>query len=98
MPQTWDEAAVDQPRLECQPYSDVMVRSPDHADRITRTDATSLENAQVSPRAFGGDKCSNQGRIVVAQPQLVARRTWFGHLQDGGADRPTLTNERSAEV
>jgi hypothetical protein len=72
----------------------IVIRSFDESDIISSADRALDNDAQVCPRPQRFGKSSRKHLIVHPNPQPPARNPRFGYLKYGGADRPTLANER----
>jgi len=73
---------------------EIVRRSFDDPDPISGTDRAFDDDAQVGPGSQGVGESARKQLIVHPNPQPPARDPWFGHFKYGGADRPTLANER----
>jgi hypothetical protein len=71
-----------------------VVRSFDDLDLISSADRALNDDAQVCPGSQRFGKSARKQLIVHPNSQPPARNPWFGYFKHGGADRPTLSDER----
>jgi len=72
----------------------IVRRSFDDPDLISSADRALNDDAQVCPGSQGFGKSAHKPLIVHPNSQPPARDPWFGYFKYGGADLPTLANER----
>jgi hypothetical protein len=72
----------------------IVIRSFDYPDLISSTDRALKNDSQVCPRPQRFGKTAHKPLIVHPNSKPPARDPWFGYFKHGGADRPTLADER----
>src|SRR5439155_3439268 len=72
----------------------IVIRSFDYPDLISSTDRALNDDSQVCPGPQRFGKSSRKHLIVHPNSKPPARDPRFGYFKYGGADRPTLADER----
>jgi hypothetical protein len=73
---------------------EIVRRSFNDPDLISSPDRPLNDDAQVCPGSQRFGKSAHKPLIVHPNSQPPARDPWFGYFKHGGADRPTLADER----
>src|SRR5262245_7085023 len=72
----------------------IVIRSFDDPDLISSADRALKNDSQVCPRSQRFGKTAHKPLIVHPNSKPPARDPWFGYFKHGGADRPTLADDR----
>src|SRR5438552_16719216 len=72
----------------------IVIRPFEDPDLISSADRALNDDAQVCPGSQRFGKTAHKPLIVHPNSKPPARDPWFGYFKHGGADPPTLANER----
>src|SRR5207249_1662366 len=72
----------------------IVIRPFEDPDLISSADRALNDDAQVCPGSQRFGKSAHKPLIVHPNSKPPARDPWFGYFKHGGADPPTLANER----
>src|SRR5689334_6464373 len=72
----------------------IMIRPFDDSDLISSAEDALSNDAQVCARSQRFGKTAHKPLIIHPNSKPPARNPWFRYFKHGGADRPTLADER----